>query len=73
MNLYNLFSQFNHILTFYLVFPAIVALSIFLTIRLKCLQVTKMKLSILSLFKSNGKGDGDISHYEAVSAVIAGG
>ena len=72
MNLYNFFSQFNQLLTFYLVFPAIVVLSIFLTIRLKCLQVTKMKLSILSLFKSNGKGDGNISHYEAVSAVIAG-
>lgn len=55
-----------------MVFPAILVLSIFLTIRLKCLQVTKMKLSILSLFKSNSKGDGDISHYEAVSAVIAG-
>ncbi len=31
-----------------------------------------MKLSILSLFKSADKGEGNISHYEAVSAVVAG-
>lgn len=70
--MYSFFSQFNQLLTFYLVFPSIVLLSIFLTIRLKCLQVTKMKLSILSLFKSGQKEDGNISHYEAISAVIAG-
>jgi len=72
MNLYSFFSQFIHFLTFYLVFPAILVLSVYLTVKLKFVQVTKMKLSILNLFKSNKQGDGNISHYEAISAVIAG-
>ncbi len=72
MNLYSFFSQFNHFLTFYLVFPAILILSVFLTVKLRFVQVTRMKLSFLNLFKSNKKGAGNISHYEAISAVIAG-
>jgi alanine or glycine:cation symporter, AGCS family len=72
MNLYSYFSQFNHVLTFYLVFPAILFLSLFLTVKLKFLQITKMKLSFLNLFRANKKGAGNISHYQAISAVIAG-
>lgn len=67
-----IFSQLNQFITFYLVFPFILFLSLFLTFRLKCLQITKLKLSLLNLFKSNSKDEGNISHYEAVSAVIAG-
>ncbi len=70
--LQSFFSQLNQLFTFYLVFPSMVALSIYLTVRLKYLQLTKIKLSFLTLFKSKSGGDGNISHYEAVSAVIAG-
>lgn len=72
MNVQEFFLFVNQFFTFYFVFPAIVVLGIFLTVKLNFLQVTKMKRSILSLLQGKGKGEGNISHYEAVAAVVAG-
>jgi len=48
-------------------------MGIYLTCRLRCLQLTKLKMSFLQLFKSREQGaEGNISHYQAVSSVLAG-
>ena len=62
----------NQNFTLYCVFPAIVALGIYLTFKLQCLQITKLKMSLTTLLKSEKKGSGGISNYQAISAVIAG-
>ncbi len=62
----------NHFLNGYLLLPALVALGVYLTFRLKFLQVAKLKLGFAHLFRKNRGADGDISHYQAVSSVLAG-
>lgn len=66
------FTLFNETFTFYLVFPAIVLLGLYLTVRLRFVQVSKLKMSFSFLVKKQKGQEGNISHYEAVSAVVAG-
>ncbi len=62
---------FNEYFTFFVIFPTVLVLGLYLTIRLKGVQITQLGKSFTSLLgKSEGKGN--ISHYEAVSAVLAG-
>jgi AGCS family alanine or glycine:cation symporter len=64
---------FNRFFTLYLVFPSIVLLGIYLTFKLRFVQVLKLKLSFLTLLKkSDSQDEGNISHYQAVAAVLAG-
>ena len=64
--------SFNRFFTLYLVFPSIVLLGLYLTFRLKFVQVMKLKLSFSTLVqKSDSKEEGNISHYQAVAAVLA--
>ena len=62
----------NELLTLYLVFPAILLLGVYLTWQLGCVQLAKLKMSFLCLFDQKDKKEGGISHYQAVSAVLAG-
>ncbi len=63
----------NSFFTLYLVFPFILLLGLFLSWRLRCVQVSKLVLSFTHLFKKKEKGaEGDISHYQAVASVLAG-
>ncbi len=71
MHLKELLTFFNESLTVYLVFPAMIFVGLYLSIRLKFVQVSKLKLSFKWLVRKDG-GQGSISHYEAVSAVLAG-
>ena len=66
------FSELNQIFTFFIVFPSIVALGLYLSFRLNFLQLTKLKLSARSLLKKDQGESGSISHYQAISTVIAG-
>lgn len=69
----DLFAHFHELLTLYFVFPSIVLLGIYLTFRLKCVQLAKLKMGFSHLFKKEEKGEeGDISHYQAVASVLAG-
>jgi len=61
----------NHTLTLLCVFPAIVLLGSYLSFRLKFPQVTKLRLSAKYLLKKDS-GAGNISHYQAMSSVLAG-
>jgi AGCS family alanine or glycine:cation symporter len=71
MDFKQLFGTFNDSLTFFVIFPVIVLLGLYLTVKLRFLQIFKLKMSVFHLLKKDG-GSGDISHYQAVSTVLAG-
>lgn len=62
----------NHYLTLAVIFPALIALGVYLTIRLRAIQFTKLKLGFKHLLKKDPDSEGNISNFEAVSAVLAG-
>ena len=64
--------SFNEYFTVLIVFPTIACFGIYLTYKLKCIQISKMKLGFQSLFKKHNEGEGHISYYEAIAAVLAG-
>lgn len=72
MDLKYLIIAFNETFTFYFVFPAIVLLGLYLTFRLKFVQISKLKLSFSCLLKKESQSQGNISHYQAVASVLAG-
>ena len=72
ITLQNFLLSFNENFTFFFVFPAIVLLGLYLTIRLRFLQVSKLKMSFAYLLKKDPESQGNISHYQAISAVLAG-
>lgn len=65
-------TAFNDTFTCCLVFPVMIVLGLYLTIRLRFIQLSKLKLSFYHLVKQNKSDEGNISHFEAVSAVLAG-
>lgn len=64
--------QINEFLTFAAVFPAVVLLGFYLTIKLRFVQISKLGMSLSFLFKKDKGTQGNISHYEAVASVLAG-
>lgn len=65
--------NFNEALTFFVVFPAIVVLGLYLTIQLRCVQISKLKMSFSCLLKKGDQSEqGNISHYQAIASVLAG-
>lgn len=71
-DLKSLLIGFNESLTFFLVFPGIILLGLYLTFQLRFVQVTKLKLSLKSLLQKDANSQGNISHYQAISSVLAG-
>lgn len=71
MDLKELLYSLNHSFTLFLIFPAIVLLGSYLTYRLRFPQATKLRLSAKFLLKKSS-GAGNISHYQAMSSVLAG-
>lgn len=72
ISLKSLLIIFNEGLTFFFVFPAIVLLGLYLTFKLRCVQISKLKLSFSCLLKKESQSQGNISHYQAISSVLAG-
>jgi AGCS family alanine or glycine:cation symporter len=66
------FATLNETITFYAVFPAMILLGIYLTIRLKGLQFFKLKEGFINLLDKKRSAQGSISHFEAISTVLAG-
>lgn len=62
----------NEFFTLYFVFPSIFLLGIYLTFRLRFVQLSKLSKSFAHLFKREHGEEGDISHYQAVASVLAG-
>jgi AGCS family alanine or glycine:cation symporter len=72
VSLKTLLIHFNEALTIFFVFPAIVLLGLYFTIKLRFVQISKLKMSFLYLLKKETKSQGNISHYQAVASVLAG-
>lgn len=68
----DLAKTFNEYFTLFIVFPSIVSFGLYLTYRLKFIQITKLKFGFSWLFKKDAESEGDISYFEAISAVLAG-
>lgn len=62
----------QQLLTFWIVFPFLFLLGIYLSFKLRFLQVRGLGTSFQLLVKNQKQEEGDISHYEAISAVLAG-
>lgn len=71
MNFFEVFNLFNKAFTLYCVFPSILLLGFYFTWKLKGIQISKLKMSFLAIFSSDEKGEGNISHYQAVASVLA--
>lgn len=67
-----LLSGFNETFTFFFVFPTMIFLGLYLTFKLKFVQVSQLKKSFSCLFKKSDSFEGNITHYQAISAVLAG-
>lgn len=61
----------NQAFTFFVIFPFVLVLGILMSVKLKFAQIFKLPLSFKYLLKPN-EGQGSITHYEAISAVLAG-
>lgn len=72
MDFQALLLRFNEVFTFFFVFPTIVVLGLYLTFKLRCVQLSKLKMSFSCLLRHSETNQGNISHYQAVSAVLAG-
>ncbi len=67
-----LIELFNHHFTLFFVFPSIVIAGMYLTVKLKCLQITHLKHSLSVLLgKEDGK-EGSISRFGAITSILAG-
>ncbi len=71
MEIKELLAQLNHAFTLFIIFPAIGLLGSYLTVRLGFPQATKLGLSTKLLLQKSS-GSGSISHYQAMSSVLAG-
>jgi AGCS family alanine or glycine:cation symporter len=72
MDFHYLLTFFNHYFTFYIIFPLVILIGTYLSIRLKFIQFTQLKLSFLSLIDKNKEAKGSISRFEAIASVLAG-
>jgi AGCS family alanine or glycine:cation symporter len=72
MPLKDFFAAFNQLFTLYAVFPAIIVLGVYLTYNLRFVQVRSLKTSFSCVAKSGGSGEGNISRFKTLSAVLAG-
>lgn len=62
----------NERFTFFIIFPAIILLGLYFSIKLRFIQFSKLGLSIRLLLKTKHKEGDGITHYQAVAAVLAG-
>lgn len=72
MDIKILLEIFNHYFTLIIVFPAIILLGLYLSLRLRFVQIFKLKKSLVSLTSKNKNDEGNISRFEALSTVLAG-
>ena len=71
MDFKTLLDALNYNFTLLVVFPAIVCTGIYLTLRLRFVQITKLKQSFSCLTRKD-QAQGNISRFSAMSAVLAG-
>lgn len=72
MDLKGLLESFNHHFTLFAIFPAILGVGIYLTLKLRFVQLSQLKKSFKSLTAPNLESKGNISRFAALSTVLAG-
>ncbi|MGL5626718.1 MAG: alanine/glycine:cation symporter family protein [Candidatus Rhabdochlamydia sp.] len=64
--------NFIEYFTLFIVFPAIVCSGTYLTLKLRFIQIFQLKKSLSCIAKKNVGHEGNISHFGAISSVLAG-
>jgi AGCS family alanine or glycine:cation symporter len=72
MDVKNFLTSWNTFCTVFVLFPAIACLGAYLTVKLRWIQLTKLRLSLQQLIRKETNTEGNISHYQAVTSVLAG-
>lgn len=72
MSIEHFITLLNSYLTLLVVFPAMLLLGSYLTYRLRFIQVAKLNSGFKHLLQKNDGSEGNISHFEAIAAVLAG-
>lgn len=72
MELKYILESFNHNFTLFIIFPAILLAGIYLTLKLRFVQISHLRKSISCLTQKNLGEEGNISRFGAISAVLAG-
>ncbi len=72
MDLREILLGLNQTFTLFIVFPTLLFLGLYLSLRLRFVQLSKLKMSFSCLINKREGDQGHISHFEAISAVLAG-
>lgn len=72
MDVKSFLETFNQFFTLYAIFPGIMALGLYLTIKLRCVQIAQLKKSFCCLTQKNLESEGNISRFNAIATVLAG-
>ena len=72
MDLFTYLSCANHFFTLFIVFPAVIVIGFYLTLKLRFVQLTHLKKSFSCFTKNYSNSDGNISRFRAVCSVLAG-
>ncbi len=72
MNVKGFLECFNQSFTLFAIFPAIIIVGIYLTVKLGFVQISQIKKSFSSLTSKNADSKGSISRFGALSTVLAG-
>lgn len=72
MDLKSLLGNFNHGFTLFIIFPGIIFFGFYLSLKLRFVQVFKLRQSIDCLTKGDSVQEGNISRFGAIASVLAG-
>ncbi len=72
MDLFTYLFQVNHFFTLLFVFPAVIVIGLYLTVKLRFVQLTHLKKGFLCFTKNHAESVGNISRFRAVCSVLAG-
>lgn len=72
MDVKDFLETFNQYFTLYAIFPGIMALGLYLTIKLRFVQISQLKQSFCCLTQRNLESEGNISRFNAIATVLAG-
>lgn len=63
---------FNQYFTLFVIFPAIMVLGLYLSVKLRFVQILQLKNSFLCLTQQNQQSEGNISRFQAIATILAG-
>lgn len=72
MDVTTLFQTFNQYFTLIAIFPAMMALGLYLTIKLRFVQIAQLKSSFCCLTERGQQSEGNISRFKAIATILAG-